>query len=278
MTMRRLCFTIDLDRDVNDAVVGSSAAVSLDRGSGSAPRFSSSERGMDLLLELLDDLGITATVFAEARTLRETGVGTSLSNVEVGMHGYDHEDFSGTRTEVHLSQGEMRDIVERSIQVIRDEVGTSPVGFRSPYMDPNEEMIDFLYEYGIRYDSSRYTYVSDVVEPYALQSYGITEVPVLKGESSGRQITSYLWPMHEGKRPPEDFISLAQTVGEGVCVIATHSWHMVERRSGGLMSQDDVRRNYDDTRRVLSSLVDSGFEPVRCKDTVVRRSPFRALG
>lgn len=261
--MRQLCFTIDLDRDVNDAVVGSPAAVSLDRGSGNEPRFSSSEKGTMVLLDLLDDLGIPATFFAEARTLSKTQIGRSLSKYEVAMHGYDHEDLTGSRSKVNLSYGDLRSIVERSVQTIRDEVGRSPVGFRSPYMDPNEDLLDFLYEYGVTYDSSRYVYVSDVVKPYPSGSMMLTEVPALKGTSAnGKSITSYLWPMHEGKRPPADFIELGQKVKDGVCMIATHSWHMVERRSGGLMSQDEISTNYDATREVLSSLIDSGFEAV----------------
>lgn len=261
--MRRLCFTIDLDRDVNEAVVGSPIAASIDRGSGNAPRFASSESGTYQLLDLLDDLGIPATFFAEARTLRETGVGRSISGHEVAMHGYDHEDFTGARTCVPMSYGELRRVVEMSIQTIRDEVGTSPVGFRSPYMDPSEDMLDFLYEYGITYDSSRYIYVSDVVNPYPSGSMMLTELPALKGTSAnGRAITSYLWPMHEGKRAASDFIDFASRVKEGVCVIATHSWHMVERRQGGLMSQDEVSANYDAVREVLSTLIDSGFVPV----------------
>jgi hypothetical protein len=130
-------------------------------------------------------------------------------------------------------------------------------------MDPNEDLLDFLYEYGVTYDSSRYVYVSDVVKPYPSGSMMLTEVPALKGTSAnGKSITSYLWPMHEGKRPPVDFIELSQKVKDGVCMIATHSWHMVERRSGGLMSQDEISANYDATREVLSSLIDSGFEAV----------------
>ena len=261
--MRQLCFTIDLDRDVNDAVVGSSAAVSLDRGSGNAPRFTSSEKGTLVLLDLLDDLGIQATFFAEARTLQETQIGRSISKYEVAMHGYDHEDLTGSKSKVILAHGELRSIVERSVQVIRDEVGCSPTGFRSPYMDPNEELLDFLHEYGVTYDSSRYAYVSDVVKPYPSGNMMLTEVPALKGTSAnGKTITSYLWPMHEGKRSAGDFIALCETVKEGICMIATHTWHMVERRSGGLMSQEDVSANYDATRDVLSSLIDSGFEAV----------------
>lgn len=269
MILRRLCFTIDLDRDVNEAVVGSPGAVSIDRGSGNAPRFVSSERGTQVLLDLLDDLGIKATFFAEARTLRETHVGKVISKHEVAMHGYDHEDLTGSRSKVYLAHGELRSIVERSIQTIRDETGRSPTGFRSPYMDPNEEMLDFLYEYGIGYDSSRYAYVSDVVRPYPSGSLMLTELPALKGMcQNGKSITSYLWPMHEGKRPAKDFIDLGLSVKEGVCVIATHTWHMVERRSGGIMSPDEVSANYDATREVLSALMDSGFEAVEARKAV----------
>ena len=270
--MRQLCFTVDLDRDVNDATVGSPAAISVDRGSGDAPRFTSSEKGTLVLLDLLDDLGIRATFFAEGRTLRETGVGKVLSGHEVAVHGYDHEDLTGARSKVQLSHGDLRSIVERSIQAIRDEVGVSPVGFRSPYMDPNEEVLDFLHEYGITYDSSRYTYVSDVVKPYPSGSPMLTELPALKGTSAnGRTITSYLWPMHEGKRPADDFIALAESVKEGVCIIATHTWHMVESRSRGSMTQDEISANYDATREVLASLIDSGFEAVEARKAASTR-------
>ena len=270
--MRQLCFTIDLDRDVNEATLGSPAAVSMDRGSGTAPRFTSSEKGTLVLLDLLDDLGIKATFFAEARTLRETGVGKQISGHEVAMHGYDHEDLTGARSKVYLSHGELRAIVERSIQVIRDEVGRSPVGFRSPYMDPNEELLDFLYEYGISYDSSRYTYVSDTVKPYPSGSLMLTELPALKGtDANGKSITSYLWPMHEGKRSADDFVTLGESVKDGACIIATHTWHMVESRSGGLMSQEEISANYDATRKVLASLIDSGFEAVEARKAASTR-------
>ena len=56
--MRRLCFTVDLDRDVNDAVIGRSAAISMDRGQGTEPRFSSSEKGAGIIMDLMDDLGM----------------------------------------------------------------------------------------------------------------------------------------------------------------------------------------------------------------------------
>lgn len=269
--MRRLCFTVDLDRDVNDARIGSAAAISLDRGSGNAPRFASSEKGAGLIMDLMDDLGIRCTFFAEARTLRETGVGRTISKHEVGLHGLDHEDFTGNRTKVVLGYGEMREITERAMAIIRDDVGRSPRGFRSPYMDPNEEMLDFLHEYGIIYDSSRYEYVGRNTDVRPSEAYGLMEVPVAKAEDpNGKTITSYLWPMHEGKRGYRDFVDLGNRIYEGTYVVCTHSWHMAETREGGPMDAEQIRRNYDSVRSVLSDLIDCGYVPQTCEEAVAR--------
>lgn len=270
--MKRLCFTVDLDRDVNDPVAGSCKAISLDRGLGSSPRFSSSAKGAGMLMDLMDDLGMRCTFFAEARTLTATGIGRSISKHEVGFHGLDHEDFTGERTGIRLGHGEMREIAERGMVIIRDEVGRSPRGFRSPYMDPNEDMLCFLGEYGITYDSSRYEYIRPDSGPRATEVRGLTELPVPKGrDAAGKSITSYLWPMHEGRRPPSDFIDLGNVIENGTYVVCTHSWHMAETRSGGLMDESRIRINYDRTREVLAKLIDDGFEPVTAEDAA--RSP-----
>ncbi len=54
MSGRTFRFTVDLDRDANFPIPGQAAAGSLDRGSGAAPRFSSAERGLSILLDVLD--------------------------------------------------------------------------------------------------------------------------------------------------------------------------------------------------------------------------------
>ena len=269
--MRRLCFTVDLDRDVNDAVIGRSAAISMDRGQGTEPRFSSSEKGAGIIMDLMDDLGMKCTFFAEARTLLKTGVGKTISKHEVGFHGLDHEDFTGNRTKRPLDYGQMREITERGMAIIRDEVGRSPRGFRSPYMDPNEEMLEFLHEYGIIYDSSRYEYVSRNTDVRPSEAYGLAEVPVPKAEDSGgKTITSYLWPMHEGKRGYRDFVDLGNRIYEGTYVVCTHSWHMAETRGKGPMSEQEIRENYDRVRSVLSDLIDCGYVPQTCEEAVRR--------
>lgn len=258
--MRRLCFTIDLDRDVNDALPGSLAAISLDRGEGNSPRFSSTAKGTELLVDLLDELGVKATFFAESRALQMSHVSGLLSGYEVGLHGLDHEDFTGAKTGVELDEGAMREIIERAISLMRDCIGRQPKGFRAPYMNMDDTLLSFLPEYGIRYDSSYYTYVNGHVNPYRLNN-GMIEVPVPKGtDINGKTITSYLWPMHEGARSPDDFIDFARTMDDGVFVLSTHTWHIVESRNNGPMDDEQIRVNIANVRRILETLQDDGFE------------------
>ena len=95
----KLYFTVDADRDVNIPIPGSVAAGSIDRGSGTGPRFSSSERGMRILAELLDGLGVRGTFFMEGRTAEVTDC-SFLAGHCIGLHGYDHEDLTGAQTGV----------------------------------------------------------------------------------------------------------------------------------------------------------------------------------
>ena len=257
---RILCFTVDLDRDVNEPVFGSVCAGSKDRGEGNAPRFSSSGKGTEKIVEMLDGMGIRGTFFAEARALHRSGAFNFVKGHEVALHGMDHEDFSGEKTGIHMDEGDMREIIERSISLIRDCVGYQPKGFRTPYMNVNDALMSFLPEYGIRYDSSYYAYLQPQMRPYRLES-GMAEIPVPKGnDSSGRSITSYLWPMHEGERKADDFIDMARKTEEGVFVLATHSWHICETYSKGILDDSEVSENISMLRGILETLMDDGFE------------------
>ena len=257
--MRTLCFTVDLDRDVNEPVLGSVCAASKDRGQGNSPRFSSSGRGTERLVEMLDDLGVKATFFAEARTLHRSGAFNFIKGHEVALHGMDHEDFSGEKTGIHMDEGDMREIIERSISLVRDCVGYQPKGFRAPYMNADDTLMSFLSEYGIRYDSSYYAYIRPEMLPYRLENR-MAEIPVIKGsDSNGRPITSYLWPMHEGERDAQDYIDLARQVESGVFVLATHSWHICETYSGGVLPDEAVEGQIDRIRAIIGTLMDDGF-------------------
>ena len=259
--MKALCFTVDLDRDSNINVPGQTSAGSIDRGSGIEPRFDSSLQGLRILSELFDECGLKATFFAEGRTLENIGSGEYLEGHEVGVHGYDHEDLTLLRAD------EKATVIQRSIDVVKDITGKYPKCFRAPYMRTDEETMKILSKAGIRYDSSQYAELGRRMFP--TMNGNICEIPVPEGKDrDGNKIVSFLWPMHEGKRGPEDYIEMASFVEEGIFNIATHTWHIVESRSDGVMSGERAKRNIDNVRKLIISLMDMGFEPLTIPDAV----------
>ena len=249
---RRLYFTVDADRDANIPIPGSVAAGSIDRGSGTAPRFSSSERGMAVLADLLDDMGVRGTFFVEGRTAEMTDCSV-LSGHCIGLHGYDHEDLLGKETGV---VPDVEDALRRGFEAVSDRL-SAPTCFRAPYMSADDRVLDAVRSLGIRYDSSFYTGVGGPSEAYDIG--GITEHPVPKArDRNGRVIAAYLWPMHEGRRMPEDYIAMAEGMDE--LVLATHTWHMIETREGGVMDDAWVSSNSERVRQVIGEILDLGFE------------------
>lgn len=250
--MRRLYFTADIDRDVNVQIPGRAAAGSLDRGSGDAPRFSSSERGLGMLLDVLDAAGVRGTLFFEGRTA-ETIDCARASGHCIGLHGYDHEDLTA------LPDGELTHTLLKAFDAVSDRVGR-PTCSRAPYMTADARVLrETAARTGIRRDSSFYTPVGGPCVPYA---EGTTlEIPVPKSrDSNGKVIAAYLWPMHEGKRRPSDYVDMASRI-EGDIVIADHSWHMCETRAGGVMEPGRARANSDDVLTVIEGFLDLGFRP-----------------
>ncbi len=249
--MRRLYYTADIDRDVNVQVTGRVAAGSLDRGSGDAPRFSSSERGLGAILDLLDGIGIRGTLFFEGRTSEVIDCARAHGH-SIGIHGYDHEDLTS------LGDDALRDTLARSSSAVSDRVGR-PVCSRAPYMTADARVLGAVRRLGIRCDSSFYTEAGSPSEPFLLED--MVEFPVNRArDPGGKVIAAYLWPMHEGRRGPEDYIAMAASA-EGDVVLADHSWHMVETRDGGVMSREDAAKASDDVRRVIEGILDLGFRP-----------------
>ena len=252
----RLVFTVDLDRDVNFPMEGCREARSLDRGGGTSPRFSSAERGLRILMDILDEIGMKATFFVEGRT-SETIDCSSISGHCIGFHGYDHEDLTGASTGISYSDTDLTSILRRGFDAVKDNI-SRPTCFRAPYMACDDRVLEAVSSLGIFHDSSSYSEPGS--RPYLVHS-GVTEHPVPKGrDTSGRNIASYLWPMHEGKRVPEDYIRFASCCMDTDFIIATHTWHMVERRDGGIMDEDAIEANSNNVREVLTGILDSGFD------------------
>ncbi len=248
---RTLYFTVDVDRDCNIPIRGTSAAGSIDRGAGEAPRFSSSAEGLPIIADLLDDLGIKGTFFIEGRTA-EVIDSSCLEGHCIGLHGYDHEDLTGKETGV---VPDVREVLRKGFDAVSDAV-SAPICFRAPYMSADPGVMEAVKGIGIRADSSVYTDIGGPTAPY--QSDGMTVYPVPRAKDrSGKAIAAYLWPMHEGKRRPEDYIEMAS--GLEHMVLATHSWHMTESRDGGKMAPERAEENLRNVRRVLEGILDLGF-------------------
>lgn len=258
--MRSVCFTIDLDRDANIPSSTGRGAVCTDLGNGTAPRFSSSRKGAELLAELFDELDVETTFFAEARTLFETEVSGAIQGHEIALHGLDHEDIMGKECGRPMEREDLRRTLSEAIDMIHDASGQRPSGFRAPYMRFDPAMYDVLHDLGIRYDSSEYTELSDDMHPYGITDE-MVEIPVPKGyDRHGKRIAAYLWQMHEGRRNVDDYIEMAMRMKDGVFVMATHSWHITESAETGPLDADAVERNIDRIRRIVTSLQDDGFE------------------
>lgn len=156
---RKLIFTVDLDRDVNVPVKGHIEARSIDRGFGDDPRFSSSEIGLRLITDLLDDINIKATFFVEGRTAESIDCSYIYGHT-IGLHGYDHEDLLGKYTGIKLDAARITKILEKGTIAVTDRI-SHPKCFRAPYMAINEIVFSCMRNIGIHIDSSLYSKISD---------------------------------------------------------------------------------------------------------------------
>jgi peptidoglycan/xylan/chitin deacetylase (PgdA/CDA1 family) len=228
------------------------------------------------LVEILDELGIKGTFFLEAETAQHIAAEVDLRRLldghEVASHGFSHEDLTGESTHFPLTEAEMGNIIDRAAIAIRDLTGVLPRGFRAPYQHSDAVVCELLATRGYLYDSSATDNIAEGrIGPRALPC-GLTEVPLARGiDERGKCIHSYLWPMHEGKRRPEDYLHLLDQFDDGLMVLATHSWHAVETFAG-LLDECQVEANLNNVRSVLGGAIDRGLEFVTLEEHVRRRA------
>lgn len=271
MIMRHAAFTIDVDRDVNQASPGQTCALSKEGEGLGRPRFDSSARGLEVIVDALNDLDIAGTFFFEARTAMEIADRTDLVSLmrghEVACHSFDHEDLTGEKCGVRMTDGEVELALERSSSVLRNLFGLDRLGFRSPYLVTDQRLQDLLLAKEFRYDSSIVMpLVEGKIRPF-ISTNGLVQVPIASGlDSDGKKIVAYLWPMHEGKRRTEDYLQLLDQFREGLFVMATHSWHMVENFQSGHIGPEGERVQREQLISLLSGALDRGVEFARIDD------------
>jgi peptidoglycan-N-acetylglucosamine deacetylase len=273
--MRRAAITVDVDRDVNQACKGKMAAISSPVRGSDEPRFSSSRKGLELIVGTLNDLDVKGTFFLEATTALEIGRMVDLAELldghEIACHAYDHEDLTGTDTGVRVDREDIDDILERSVGVLDELFGKGGRGFRAPYLHSSQDLLDSLRDHGFLYDSSVVEEIREgAIRPY-LSKNGLPEVPIASSrDSSGKKIVGYLWPLHEGKRPIADYLRMVDGFREGLLVLSTHSWHPVENFCNGEQCELDVQKGMDDLRELIVHCQRTGIEFVTVAEHVAR--------
>jgi peptidoglycan/xylan/chitin deacetylase (PgdA/CDA1 family) len=273
--MTYVAFTVDVDRDANMPTHGKVGGISRPIEGDRTPRFSSSALGLELLVDLLDEMGVKGTFFLEARTASEISKEMSIKDLlakhEIGCHGFEHEDLTGKDTGIPLSKDDVYFIIENANTSLGQLTGRKPIGFRAPYLNLGEDVLDVVQEIGFEYDSSLTRDLSDhPVSPWLLPNE-LVEVPLAIGKDvHGKRIYSYLWAMHEEKRVPGDYIRLMERAGGGFLVLATHSWHLVETFLRGKLDPDQVKRGLGSVRSVIEGALDLELEFLSIEDFLVR--------
>jgi polysaccharide deacetylase family protein (PEP-CTERM system associated) len=114
------------------------------------------EQHVATLLDLLDELGVSATFFVAGVTADRHPA--ALAEVvarghEVGCHGYEH------RRAYRQTPDEFRRDVVRCVEAVERICGVIPVGYRAPWFSITQDSLwahDILRDLGFRYDSSLY--------------------------------------------------------------------------------------------------------------------------
>lgn len=125
--------------------------------------------GVPRILGLLDHLAVPATFFIPSYIAEHhPGMTREIAarGHEIGAHGHLHEKLA------HLTPDEERAVLEKSLAILTDIVGSRPLGHRAPWFEINPGTPDLLREFGLIYSASL---MGDDV-PY-LHPNGLVEIP-----------------------------------------------------------------------------------------------------
>ncbi|MEE9249322.1 MAG: polysaccharide deacetylase, partial [Dehalococcoidia bacterium] len=129
--------------------------------------------GLPRILDLLGEYDIKASFYVpgyEAETHPDIIPHLLARGHEVGHHGYIHEGPA------ELNEEEEREVLEKGIGILQEQMGEKPKGYRAPSWDVSTRTVSLLAEYGFLYDSS----LMDDDVPYILQTEKgrLVEMPV----------------------------------------------------------------------------------------------------
>lgn len=205
----RLTVALTFDHDaISDSVRREDPPVKVSHGEFGA------RVGVPRILELLAREGIAATWFAPGHSLvafPETATAIVDGGHELASHGWYHEDFA------ELATDEQRDVLGRSVEIVRELTGAPPRGFRAPYWSLGPRTLELVEAAGYVYDSSL---MADDHRLYRVRHgdrHSIAEGTRWGRESSMVEVPVYWglddWPMFE-PAPGRDGLSAPSRVLE----------------------------------------------------------------
>lgn len=263
-----IAITADVDPDANCAAEGRPDA----RTAGSQRIYvNGCRQGLATFLDILKSLGLPATFFWEARTLRLLSrtsprmVSRAIDNTahEHGCHGMRHIDFAGVETGILPSADRVRDLISRAKDIVENITGQNPAGFRSPYCRLTNAVLSAIRELAYRYDASETLRPGEDwdMHPFPLSGpangKSLWELPLtISRDQNGRLMSGYMWRLLENSRPPKDYIALAtdleNSFPDGLLQFALHPWHFAVMEDGSPHTdQNEAKKN---VRQVLSKL------------------------
>ena len=159
------------------------------------------EKGIPLLLSLLDDYEIKATFFISASIFslyKELVKEMKAKGHEIASHGYLHVDYSNFKRDDLVYQ------MKKSKGILEDGLSCEILGFRTPQFKMNPYLYEALSTSGYKYDSSlvcgrlkgRYNSPSSKKSPFRTE-YDILEIPISNIPMTNKPI-GLLWVNHLG--------------------------------------------------------------------------------
>ena len=258
-----VAFSLDIDPDANTAVKGRLDALSYPLEKGRA-EVEATARGLVETFGVLRELDIPATLFFEARSAQLLAQRLDLVSLtqghEIACHSLRHEDFLGKVSGIPLGKTQSQDIIAESRALLEDLFHREVVGFRAPYLRVNREVLSALAELNFRYDSS---VISDCLRPFCIvNSSPLWEFSIasLRQGLYGR-LTSYLIPLFQGRKSPEEYLRSIQTLSGGaycntplLFILAFPPWELFVDHSGRPYSEDTSRELINRFKKVLVGL------------------------
>ena len=138
-------------------------------------RFSCAEQ-IDQYLSLLDKYNIKTTFFVAISFLPlcKNFLLKALSNGhEIALHCLNHEILK------NLPKEEFEALIKKSKEILKEQLGVEPVGFRFPCFEYHDELLEVLKDNGFIYNSSM-----SLKEGNVFKVNELYEVPLIQRDSS----------------------------------------------------------------------------------------------